>query len=931
MLRTDLIELLNSRQAWALVGSGTSVDAGLPTWNGLLTSIVEGLPPPTKKTIQNDATFNALLKQPHVARSFSRLERLIGRDHLESAVADQLQQPTRESQLTSLITDWPFAGYLTTNYDGLLETALNKGPQAGWSSVGNTDSELRKLSGHPAGVVWHVHGGISLPKSDSTLILTEADYDNQYLEDTRVVQTLRALISFNRLVIVGFSLSDPELLRILKRVGRLANPTRPIFAFMPELPGGDHQLERTELLEVCNIDVIPYRVSNGSHRALQELLETYSAFTLRRSLQFGQPLRQVPSYNPEATGLLLYNKLAIARTPAHREDVILSLLRARLLSLLAETVDGISIEEFAADLDARTALIQGSDGTNTSMETLAGAIASLVADSLVEASATNYSLTASGKVLVLEQAAAAERMRQQFEASLSGRAGQMLDDKAGVGRVAQAASAFISECITTRSLGVALSQAGQRPNIREFHIVALLQALPQFLSSLTNDSEAISLVRLIQAVFARPTEIESVYIGLSLQAQFGTNLLGYDPSTLRARIDAFRKTTFLIDSNTLIPLLARSSPGYDSACALIEQVQSAGAQVVTTEMLAVEVAEHAQWAITKVERDSGNVNTRTLETALGRAGERSNAFLEGFLVETGQGSVLPDFREYLRQTLGALTQRSRYGRAEISAALERVGVRCAAFEEWDGFNELLWPERDELQKAVTAIRKERDTYRHDRQVRAEAEALIVVNGVRAGSLTLDGRSSVNCFFVSNTRILDQVDKTHAGITMKPEAVLQWSMTLVGCTARELRSLMSGLVWELSERNLSIVDHSTLVVTFGPLMTAAQSQLGEELDRHNNAIAETFGAQSIQAFRDVSAFDAPVVLESIYAQRARALAEELEATRAALARSSAGRLGERERTELEVLRSKEKFRSQRGRSRQRAAQSKRSKRRGKGSK
>ena len=41
MLRTDVLDVINSGQAWGFVGAGVSADAGLPSWSALLESVRE--------------------------------------------------------------------------------------------------------------------------------------------------------------------------------------------------------------------------------------------------------------------------------------------------------------------------------------------------------------------------------------------------------------------------------------------------------------------------------------------------------------------------------------------------------------------------------------------------------------------------------------------------------------------------------------------------------------------------------------------------------------------------------------------------------------------------------------------------------------------------------------------------------------------------
>jgi hypothetical protein len=129
-----------------------------------------------------------------------------------------------------------------------------------------------------------------------------------------------------------------------------------------------------------------------------------------------------------------------------------------------------------------------------------------------------------------------------------------------------------------------------------------------------------------------------------------------------------------------------------------------------------------------------------------------------------------------------------------------------------------------------------------------------------------------------------------------------------------------IVVELSERGLSVVDPASLVVTFGPLADAAKSRLEEELERHHVAIAQAYGEDSLQAFRETTPLDSVVVLESLQAQRAAALEEELKSARETLAANARSRLGEQDKAELERLRAQARDRKRRGLSKKRGAQS-----------
>jgi len=186
-------------------------------------------------------------------------------------------------------------------------------------AIGNSQDELRKVSGDASHLIWHLHESVRMPADKSRLILASKDYDDLYFEDTPVVVQLRGLLAQRRVVFIGFGFQDPEVIRLLRRVGRLSNPARPVYGFLSGLSGARHDAERRELLDSYNVDIIPYGVIGDSHDQLLSLLDVYGALVLRRSLRFGQPALPCPSYDPETTGLLIYNELCLQGGQVSRE------------------------------------------------------------------------------------------------------------------------------------------------------------------------------------------------------------------------------------------------------------------------------------------------------------------------------------------------------------------------------------------------------------------------------------------------------------------------------------------------------------------------------------------------------------------------------------------------------------------------------------
>lgn len=914
MLRTELIDRVNSGNLWAFVGSGASADAGLPTWRELVDRVLDQLDASLRARVIGDARFDKAQAREDYAGSLQRVADLGGRESLVTAIRTVIPASgARPGPVLHEIADWPFAGYLTANFDGLLEEAL-RDRVSGWASVGNSREELRKVSGGAAELVWHIHGSVALRSDRSELVITTDDYERHYLEQSPLYIQLRAFLQQHQVAFVGFGFQDAEFVRLLRLTQKFCTPARPAYAFVADAK--EH--ERVELLEKYNVDVVPYATAGGSHAQLTPLLETHGAFVIRRSLKFNQPARPVPSYDPETTGLMIYNQLVMRHEAQVGTDVVLLMLKARTLAMLAYR-SPVSRKTLEAELEDRAADVRAtsSGARTTSPDTeVAEVIRALVDESLVVEVERNgdatLALTERGGELARNKSAQAELLGERFSSALRDRAKAHVDDETSIERIASAAEAFLKDCVARRALGVALA-TGSSGDLQRYHMVGLLQALPEFMEQLSSQAEAQALVKLVRELLAARGGIEHEYLGTALQAQFGVHLLGFDPDALRARLGELSTTAFLIDSMTLIHLLARSSPSCEAANRLISQLRSVGSPTVTTRWFAIEAAEHARWAASHVSERS-SINYQTALAASGRAGLRPNAFVEGFLTEVSDGKDA-DFERYLESVLGHAG--GAPSDEDVRESLKRAGIPSPSLSEWEGHGESITAEAAGAEPEIEGRRRRSDTYRHERQVRAEAEALAIIAGLRDGRLKIDGATYRGAYFVSPSRLIDDVSRATARVTMRPQALLQWLGTLAPCEPEELGVLIDALVAELTERGVSIVDSRHLQTVFSPLASGARDRLDDELVRHHNLLAERWGTGAEHAFAELDAVDTVIALEGYYAQKAGALemqlANEKSARREAAARA---KITDKEKQELALLKAREHQRRLRMRSKQR---------------
>jgi len=883
MLRTELLDLVNDGEMWAFVGAGACA-GNLPSWNQLVDSVVGSMGETNRGFLLSDRQYRQSVEDHDYPKCFSRVEARVGREELENLVRTQLDHHVDPSiPIIDMLANWPFAGYITTNYDNSIENALAKRSQFDFVSVGNTDSEARKVSGGARNVVWHIHGALKMNRDKSHLVLTQEDYDQLYLEETQVAfQQLRALLAQHRVMFVGFGFHDGEVMRVLKRVGKMTNPARPLFAFASANAPSGQGPDRPELFKDYNIDIIPYDHVGESHHQLEELLDVYGAMILRRSLRFGQPKAPCPSYDPATTGLLIYNELRLRErkdaSSAVNDTLLRGLVLARMrvgepVSLPALTLELLRIPGGVPSSSASTGIALP--------ESIERVLSTLTDDELVrvisasDGHPTELELTPAGRSLAQEQEARGHLLRSHFGESLRARAQTLGLNEVAAEQVGSTAEAFLLQSIDKRALGVALAmQSNGQRDMQDYQVVALLQALPEFMEQLPAKEEAIALVQLIRSVLSNPNEGEGKYIGLELQAKFGVHLLGLDPTTIQIRADDLSRTLFLLDSNTLIPLLARSSPGHQSAATLIEKLRSSGAIVATTSLLAEEIAEHARWASKKVDGPTRGLGVDALKAALGMGGQRSNAFLDGFVEEVATGRTGTDFGRYLADTCGARNGGRTCSVDGIVTRLGAYGIVCKPFPEWDGLAPELLEKRGEYEEKITQMRQQHHTFNHDRQVRAEAEALLLVVGARQHLVTLQTKEFLNAYFISPTRIIDEIRASTYSVTMQPGSTLQWLYTIQPFNDQELATLTNSLLWDLSQSGLAIVDRSKLQAAFGPLVRASKETLNAELIRHRTLVAEQYGVDADRAFSESDDLVTPVVLDGYYSQVSAKLEQDI---------------------------------------------------------
>lgn len=290
-----LVELISGGEAFAIVGAGSSVSAGYPTWVALLQGLAD----------LADECSSGLPQIPpdgdKLAYAQAIRDWIVGCRGQEFFDGELAKIFVRDPQLTPFHDDLlrlPFRGFGTTNYDSTLRDAAIKSGRAapGLTPVPawNGDPRLlgkamRALNARGAlEYIIHFHGLCTSPRS---IVLSTKDYQDAYGltlsargraglatgDPPRLRTAVSSLLSMRQVVFVGFSLEDPFVKEVLMRSVELFwgwdSPSH--FAIMPIWAGtADTDRNKAERLRKdLGIDTVFYEAKSGDHSERDKLVQ----------------------------------------------------------------------------------------------------------------------------------------------------------------------------------------------------------------------------------------------------------------------------------------------------------------------------------------------------------------------------------------------------------------------------------------------------------------------------------------------------------------------------------------------------------------------------------------------------------------------------------------------------------------------------------
>ncbi|MCJ9673495.1 MULTISPECIES: SIR2 family protein [unclassified Neorhizobium] len=271
----------------AFVGAGVSIPLA-PSWSGLLNGLISDALNQGIISVEDGAELKAQVYTDPLEVA-SALEEANSSLIFRSSLSKLFDVGDEFTDSHGLILDLPLRGVVTTNYDAGLSNAFvskfSKMPNI-LTSASSADlvkwaqGEHYALEKKP---VLHLHGQASHPDA---MVLTAEDY-NRFYSDSARVNFVRNLWESNRLLSIGFSFTDPFLVRAAEAALRTL-PTESrhfgLISHRGEVPVST--LRRRQSAKKFRLTPIFYRVrllATGAedHSALTVILRELTARTKR--------------------------------------------------------------------------------------------------------------------------------------------------------------------------------------------------------------------------------------------------------------------------------------------------------------------------------------------------------------------------------------------------------------------------------------------------------------------------------------------------------------------------------------------------------------------------------------------------------------------------------------------------------------------------
>ncbi len=267
-LPKDLVNRIRDGKCVLFAGAGTSLDAGLPTWHELLEYMIDQVQDCGQLDSDDKKELEELLALQDYTVVAEFCKEKLGARGFADLIRERLGTKNRVSVMHKLLAEIPFKGVITSNYDNFVEKNHSNYRVILPDDINNYDMDtVNHLFEDDVFPIFKVHGSYENPDS---IILTDNDYRNVIFKKPRYRENLRRLFEDKSLLFVGFSFRDSSISLLLQEIFTITEGrSNSHYAFLSDI--GD--IKKNFFWKSRNIRIIPYQTIEGSHLALNRMLE----------------------------------------------------------------------------------------------------------------------------------------------------------------------------------------------------------------------------------------------------------------------------------------------------------------------------------------------------------------------------------------------------------------------------------------------------------------------------------------------------------------------------------------------------------------------------------------------------------------------------------------------------------------------------------
>ncbi len=613
----EIVDVIKNRRCVVFAGAGISQDAGLPSWLDFGKQLCERLIKAGKIPSDYHAAITSLVvKKETIPAAIDMLLAGGRRTDVVAEIREILRPPSMEvTKGYAALKKLEFRGFVTTNYDRLLEAIISTHSHRLSNSfadlkivpiaVGNkSDQFLLKLHGDIDNIL--SPDDIEVTKGAPFMVLAKSDYTVliQGERGDALRHALHAVIQESSLLFLGYSFSDPDIrlaLEFLSKYCKFSNPSWFVGLngeILPSLPSGITGIQ-------------PFKDWSELPAWLDEIHKEVCASGIVVEQQSIQKLSGEDKHALQALGEFLHGLESDNLCEKTLGSILLNELKVR------EEINYDWITEFISNF-----LVIG--------PTWAEAFTKAVIRQLLELKVLKESdnektfKVVKTRLVTMQEKANSEWQNDwtQFFDSVKSKmvySGVNLTDifinklDAALQHLCMHFGQHMAEWVHSRTS----KEIGQR------HISEIV---PTYFD---DPQDVRKVEELFNLIFDNPAEKEIGYIYRLLSAAFLLNSIKLDPSASKLLKDSISQYELYLDANVLLPLLIQEHPNHRWIASIIKTSKEAGANLFVIKDIFEEVSGHRGVA-NKISKDcNGDVKSLSLHAEL--FGYRTNCFVQGYL------------------------------------------------------------------------------------------------------------------------------------------------------------------------------------------------------------------------------------------------------------------------------------------------------------